>query len=639
VPVYIPILAILAFKLSYLLNAEPVGGWDTTPHLYLAHLMSGYLLQGKISGWDENWYAGYPAFSLYPPFGYIVLLIPWIISLGAISVTLSFNLMLYILPFLLLISAIYIGEKRGSPSLGFFAGLGFLLIPGTLGSFGSGVYGFLVKGNIHGLLGFILLLFLLDELFGKKRIINLSALFSLLILTHLLSAIFFSVVFIFRFIFWPDRKRLFISGIITAICTSFWTIPFLKLLPQASGEMMESFKDPLFLLFSDLSPEHFKRFLLVFDKLNLGEKVAGLPWISILVLVIIISYLERFKFDALFSTFIFCLILVPRNIFTEFIDTAIHYYRFAPMLWVFVILMATRLKLKNYLVAVPFIFILLFRFDLTSPTELDPHPPFPGRLSNAPGKKVADEIVQYFRDNPPKGRVIEEVVTSNLSYLGSPHLFSTRLPMELGIKMGTGLLAESALCSEAFQAPLAALTRHKVWGGGGRWLNKSFLLQPSSVQIQRLQFLGVSHVIVSSAKGKRIFRRFRAIKSVYSSRALEVFELPSREFLAAPFKLEVLEGNKYDVLRSIFFNRYLFQSPPILNPQDIDIKGVIIVPGLAPKAEVERKIEVFRKRGLDVIVIWGDVDRANNRLEGKIPITKKMAGGSGSLIPPCFVLG
>lgn len=637
--VYIPILAILAFKLSYLLTAEPVGGWDTAPHLYLTHLMSGYLSQGKISGWDENWYAGYPAFSLYPPLGYIVLLIPWIISFGAISVTLSFNLMLYILSFLPLISAIYIGEKRGSPSLGFLAGLGFLLIPGTLGSFGNGLYGFLVTGNVHGLFGFILLLFLMDELFGKKRIINLSVLLSLLILTHLLSAIFFSVVFIFRFIFWPDRKPLFVSGVIAATLTSFWTIPFLKLLPQASGEMIGSFKDPLFLLFSDLSPEHFKRFLWVFDKLNLGEMVAGIPWISILVLVIIISYLKRFKFDALFSTFIFCLILVPRNIFTEFTDTAIHYYRFAPMLWVFVILMATRLSSKSYLAAVPFIFILFFRFDLNSPTKLDPHPPFPGRLSNAPGKKVADEIVQYFKENPPRGRVIEEVVTSNLSYLGSPHLFSTRLPMELGVKMGTGLLAESALCSEAFQAPLAALTRHEIWGGGARWLNKSFLLQPSSVQIQRLQFLGVSHVIVSSARGKRIFGRFREIKKVYSSRAIEVFELPSMEFLAAPYKLEVLDGNKYDVVRSIFLNRYMFQAPPILNAQGIDIKGIVIVPGLTPKAEVERKRQDFIQKGLNVITLWGAVDKAKHKLEGQIPITKKTAIGYGSLIPPCFILG
>jgi len=638
VPIYIPILAILALKLSYLLTAEPVAGWDTAPHLYLTHLMSGYLLEGNLSGWDDNWYAGYPAFSLYPPLGYLVLLIPWIVSFGVIPVTLSFNLMLYVLPFILLVSAIYIGEKRGSPILGFLAATGYLLIPGILGNFGNGLYGFLVIGNVHGLTGFILLLFLFDELFGKCRVLALTILSSILILTHLLSAVFFIAVYAIKLCFWSEKKSLILAGILTLAITSFWTIPFLKLLPFSSGEMIGSFKDPLFLLFSDLSPEHLRRYLLIFNKLNIWEILSGLPWVSLLVAVIFLSYIKRYGFNALALVFVFALILIPRNIFTEFTNTAIHYYRFGPMLWVFVILMATRTNIKGWLLAPGIILILLFRFDLITPTKLDPHIPFPGTLSSASGKKVADNLVQYFKDNPPKGRVIEEVVSSNLSYFGSPHIFSTRLPLELGIKMGTGLLAESALCSEAFQAPLAALTMHEIWGGGGRWLNKSFMLQPSSIQIQRLQFLGVSHVIVSSTRGKRIFSRFKEIKKVFNSSAIEVFELPKREFFLAPYRLEVLEGDKFEVARSIFFNQYLFKAPPVMNPQDIDIKGVFLVPGMTEREEVEMRKE--KLKGLDVITAYGAIDRLKIELKGEISISKKEAfRKDGALVPPCFKLG
>lgn len=636
--IYIPILAILSFKLSYLLTSDPVGGWDTVPHLYLTHLMSSYLLEGRISGWDENWYAGYPAFSLYPPLGYIVLLIPWIVSFGVIPVTLSFNLMLYALPFILLVSSIYIGEKRGSPILGFLAATGYLLIPGILGNFGNGLYGFLVIGNVHGLTGFILLLFLSDELFGKCRVLVLTILSSLLILTHLLSAVFFFVVCAIKLFFWPDKKSLFFTAILTLAITSFWTIPFLKLLPFSSGEMIGSFKDPLFLLFSDLSPEHLRRYLLIFNKLKIWEILSGLPWITLLVAVIFLSYIKRYGFNALALVFVFALILIPRNIFTEFTNTAIHYYRFSPMLWVFVILMATRTNINGWFLAPGIILILLFRFDLINPTKLDPHIPFPGTLSSASGKKVADNLVQYFKDNPPSGRVIEEVVSSNLSYFGSPHIFSTRLPLELGIKMGTGLLAESAFCNEAFQAPLAALSRHEIWGGGGRWLNKSFMLQPSSIQIQRLQFLGVSHVIVSSTRGKRIFSRFKEINKVFSSSAIEVFELPKREFFASPYRLEILEGNKFEVARSIFFNQYLFKTPPILDPQDIDIKGVFLVPGMTEREVVMKRIQELQ--GLDIVTAYGAIDRLKIELKGEIPIREREAfRKDGSLVPPCFKLG
>lgn len=637
---YLPLLAVIAFKLSYLLTSEPVAGWDTVPHLYLTNLMSSYLSEGKISGLDENWYAGYPAFTLYPPLGYIVLLLPWLISFGEIGVTLSFNLMLYSLPFILLISAIYIGQKRGSPEGGFLAALSYLLIPGILGNFGNGVYGFLVTGNVHGLTGFIILLFLLDELFGKERVLKLSILSAALILTHLLSAVFFFFILFIRFFTSSKKISLIFSVFFTLILTSFWTIPFLEHLPKSSGEMIGAFKDPIFLILHDLSPDYLNRLIWIINKINFYEILAGLPWISIFVLVVFVLYIKKHKVDHLALCFAASLILLPRNIFTEFFDTAIHYYRFSPMFWVFIILMASRIKIKHLYFLPAFLLILLVRFDIKSPTKLDPHMPFPGKLSDAPGIRTANEIVSYFRENPPKGRVIEEVVSSNLSYFGSPHIFSTRLPLELQIKMGTGLLAESALCSEAFQAPLAALTRHEIWGGGGRWLNKSFMLQPSSIQIQRLQFLGVSHVIVSSTRGKRILGRFKEIKKVYSSRNTEVFELPDREFKFSPYELLVMEGSKFEAAKSVFFNQNLLSALPVIDPQGIDIKGILLVPGLTEPKIVEQKKAKLQQEGYEVKVLWGPLDRIDLKLKGEIPIKERLSYRNRlGILPPCFTLG
>src|SRR5262249_9699045 len=113
---------VLGWHLSSLLSPRLRAGWDVVPHFYLLEFMLNLLRDGRAHGYDLNWFAGYSAFTLYPPLFYILSAIPTLLSGGAISLSLAYNLMQLLLPCLLLGSLYlagrsFFGREAGSATL------------------------------------------------------------------------------------------------------------------------------------------------------------------------------------------------------------------------------------------------------------------------------------------------------------------------------------------------------------------------------------------------------------------------------------------------------------------------------------------------------------------------------------------
>ncbi len=68
--VFVFLLPLLIWKLSFFLSAQPLTGWDTPGHLYLAQKYRGLWEHFDSLGYDPGWFQGFPIFYFYPPFYY-----------------------------------------------------------------------------------------------------------------------------------------------------------------------------------------------------------------------------------------------------------------------------------------------------------------------------------------------------------------------------------------------------------------------------------------------------------------------------------------------------------------------------------------------------------------------------------------
>lgn len=111
------------YLLSPLLSTQPLAGWDTPGHRYLVGRAVHYIKSGELSGYNWEWYCGYPEFSLYPIGAYLFLGLLQIAFPGDASLDASFNLMLFASALGLFVGTVWCGRK----------------IAGRLGSLGAGI--------------------------------------------------------------------------------------------------------------------------------------------------------------------------------------------------------------------------------------------------------------------------------------------------------------------------------------------------------------------------------------------------------------------------------------------------------------------------------------------------------------------
>jgi hypothetical protein len=228
-------------------------------------------------------------------------------------------------------------------------------------------------------------------------------------------------------------------------------------------------------------------------------------------------------------TYLVLLLVLPRNLLIFLArGLPLHYSRFIMLLWVFNILLAAagamavmeamgKLRSAWMRSAGLAVFVLLMEWALIAAGIQDYGPTladsrygqifrlaerscsgrdFPApvqAVKDLPGYSDARQLMDRIAELRPTGRVAVETNSSNLSFLGTPHLFSTLLPWAYGIPVVPGLLAESSLSSGFLIPILGKGSRSIVWardpGLGEIKLSDA---------IERLRLFNVEYLVASS---------------------------------------------------------------------------------------------------------------------------------------------
>lgn len=525
---------LLLWHLLPLLSASPLAGWDLTPHYYLVEKMAELIRSGRLSGYDPNWYGGYPLFVLYPPLFYIVVAGTHLLSFELIPLALCFNLCLFIIPLALLFSLRFAARRcfgaEAAIAVPIFALL-FLTLPAAYAHFSVGLLGMVAIGMPASFAALVLLALIIGMLEhaaqqGQSRgqTVTLGLLIAAVILTHTVIALFTAWTLVFYFLFRPQlpRARVLIAGFLGLVLASWWWAPFLASLPYSSATTLGLpgwMADPLRLLFPgfiEIKASNFYPVRSIFFHPQvplLGQVTFAVPnfivhfpytavLFSLCVGMGLVSLLRsrNIFFPALYLV---TLLIVPRNLLTDLPLTGLHTYRFIQPLYVLHILVAayglyalyalvrarqsrvTASLLSGSLTALCGLAVLFgslvhFRMEPSPPPSLSRDAKrardftYKFSPSEYPYAQRAAKLLSFIRENPPKGRIAVDTAESLFHSLGSPHFFSTHIPAKLGLPVIPGLLAESALSAGFINSTMYGLSNIEAFSRsllwGRRWL-------------------------------------------------------------------------------------------------------------------------------------------------------------------------
>lgn len=450
--VFLVFFGLLFYILRPLLINSVLIGWDLPAHYYLTDQMLNYLQEFRISGYDLYGFAGYPMFTFYNPLPYIVVCFLHLLSFKFLPLYLSFNIILFILPFLYLVSVYYasisfFNDKKISLASLLFGFLSLFL----LGNNGLGLASEINVGLFLNAFAWPLMLFLLgtiERLRQKKSIKYLIwsiVLFSALILSHIFTALFLCFILLIYTIFYFKQiwKQFFIIGFSVAILTSFWWVPFILNIGYTSAQGVVSTNniDPIFSIFPRFL---FGIFLFIFSLIGISRLIDR----------------KLYFFPAIF---IISILFIPRDIINSLINLPIHYYRFVSGVAVinvfisaygFIYLMEWisswgLFKKGNFFSKIPWVLFLViylvalmisvnFTYFKIEKFQKDLNPQNEIFLADIDD---ANKIATYIKSSNLQGRVLVDLESSLLL---TKHYFDYILPTNK-IYNARGLLYESSL--------------------------------------------------------------------------------------------------------------------------------------------------------------------------------------------------
>jgi uncharacterized membrane protein len=237
----IVMLLIFTFLLNYfkpdliLLKTTTTGG-DTGSMIYLAKYMEDYLLpHGKIIGWSPGRWAGFPIFSFQFPLPYVIIaLLGYLISLEiAFKIITIFGI--FSLPIATFFSMRFMKFKFPIPIIASIFSLHFLFLEKNT-VFGGNIPSVLAGEFSYSMSFSLMVLFfglIYKTIESKRFTIYNSILFSLVLLSHLVTAIvgaFATLFFLItrnknKFIF--NFRYLLMTFLITFLLLGFWLLPML----------------------------------------------------------------------------------------------------------------------------------------------------------------------------------------------------------------------------------------------------------------------------------------------------------------------------------------------------------------------------------------------------------------------------
>ena len=566
----IPILLVLRAFFS----TDMVSGWDMEPQYHLVELMVGYLREGRITGYDRAWFAGYPAFTFYGPFTYILAAAPSLLSADIFPPAFGLHIIIIALPFLYLwalrfTTKTFFGSRAGCVSILF--GIFFLLSPSNNLSGPFGIHGSLTHGTINGFVGAVLILLLLGIVESHRQASSsikaalATIVFAVLILTHTLSTIFaLSLLLTYSLVHGKEGFKISATIVaIAAVVTIPWWIQFVRNLDFTSGRLLSIlWDDPIISLLPG------SQFVLECVHNFTAGSLLRLPVPALLLAVctiISIVALIREQNYALPAIFLTLLLLLPRNVLPQFIELPIHYYRFVMPLFGIMLLLASNglLIIVNRLqdVSSPFgrnissgllsLFIVwslttVFVQDYSGPlTTSGPYarifksaqqacanrrlPASPIKISETSAYAAGSSVIEFLKESGVSGRVASEMPHYNNDLLGSPHFFSSLIPKEVGAEVIPGLLAESSYSAGFFPATIGYESDSIRWGRDH--LSIYFHEENPFVSLEgmmhRLRLWGVEFLIATSLKYKDALRTLKAdiIEEVFESAPFAVFKI------------------------------------------------------------------------------------------------------------------
>lgn len=517
----------LGWLLRPLLMNRVTPGWDTTPHFYLFNKMVEYLKVGRISGYDSLWFGGFPAFKFYGPLPYMLMSVPYFVSAGNIGIPLSFNLFLFALPFLFLASLWYTARVWFDKTGGYIAmifGTFFLCAVQDKAYMGVGIDSIVSIGLFTSFFAICLMMFFLGVIEKQRRTPRISYLLwgsvilTMLILTHAMTLLFTLLLLgIFTLLNWKKFwKSAVVMGLIALILSSFWLLPFLKDLYLSSGQklgLLGASSDPLFVLFD---------FPSYYGDHAISLILAAIPTLLLLICSITGLYVSvKGKNDFWAFSFLFTLIVLPRQYLVAYFELPVHYYRYTAHVYALNILLATagmifiiknleKLKetprqiLRGLVVGLVIVCLLISYADKLNLSDNPRNYTHRYNFTDYSESADAQKILEYMGNLKVNNRVVVPSLPALQDTLGTPHFFATFLPLNYRISVIPGLLAESAVSTQFVLPTIAKLGSSLNWGNTSLLEDVNFSNQDMTSMIQRLGLYNVQYIIATKDNAKML---------------------------------------------------------------------------------------------------------------------------------------
>ena len=386
-----------------------------------------------------------------------------------------------------------------------------------------------------------------------------------MIVTHTLSTIFaMGLLATYSLVHRKEGLKVsLIVGAAASALTAVWWLQFLNNLEFTSGRLLSIlWDDPVISLLpsSQLVLECMKDFS--------AGTLLRLPMPALVLAVgtitAVVSLIGSQRY-ALPSIFLVLLLVLPRNVLPQFIDLPIHYYRFVmPLFGIMLVLASYGLTLildkinhisstavrasVSSLVSLVLLWALLNIFvqDYGAPfTTADPYRPVfraaqnacahhrlpasPVLVQNTRAYPAGRQVIDFLGRSDVKGRVASEMPEYNNDLLGSPHFFSSLIPIELGAEVLPGLLAESSYSSGFFPATIGF--KSGEYSVGRDRLSIFFHERNPLVSLEgivhRLRLWGVEYLIATSLAYKDSLGAMKSdfIEKVFEAPPFAVFKI------------------------------------------------------------------------------------------------------------------
>lgn len=531
-------IALIGYKLRGLFSSDILPGWDNPPHIYaLKFLVTELLPHGRITGWDMQWFGGFPQFYFYAPLLFIAMGITYLIAhLSGISfVTVESVYRVYIMAAsFLYVYALYAAVKEffGAKVAKFapLFSLFFLFADKSWKVYGLGLPAAVHIGLVSGFVGaslFLLAFAYLHRLLDQRSLKNLlitSVCCAALVLTHTISFVFFVLAAaIYGLIhFKKIRENMLPLGflsLLTFVLSAWWLVPFLKLLKFSNVDTTINSASVLELFISPNLGRFFV-LLLMIAGIRALAKVGNIRFVAFFIVVLLTLGSDMlyhqlniefhfFRFYPLiYSLYLMIVCVGARAVVEVFQEKLRASGKKKKFVWasggIFALVILLAPLLSYTLIGIQHFFPereLLINASNSSTRRFEPEfkpASYHWHLSEYEQTPQLNELIEWLKEQPVNGRIFAETDPRLFAAAGSPQIFISRIADELNKPLLSGLYAESALSTPFIMPTTASISRGIAWGSRDLIKDVSFMSQSSSAMIRRLQMYNVEYIIGDS---------------------------------------------------------------------------------------------------------------------------------------------